>query len=225
MEQQAIAENSVKSDKVIILSVKRGTFRSDDPEKEHNDKEFKLARVPVLEDSEYTCYYCGIKSQKYQEVHHVNDDHSCNEKSNLRTVCCLCHAPFHIGHSGLKKRGSIIYLAGVSQVNLNIIVRTCWIAQDGANEELKAKANKILEYLKQQEKVADQYLTSNAATLSIHLLNMTDEQYQQRGERLEGYLFLPNKSAFTAQLEYWKENLYNKIPTTTWDAIVSSVDF
>jgi len=225
VESNAASKNTTTDDKKIIISVKRGVFRSDDPEKEHSDKAFQAQRKMVLEESNFTCHYCNFKAPKYQEVHHIDDNHSHNERSNLRTACCLCHAPFHIGFSGLKRKGGIIYLEGVSQANLNILVRTAWIAQDGDDEPLKIIANKILEQLKQLESVAERQLTSSPTKLSVHLLNLTDEVYSKRAERLEGYLFYPYKDGFAEQLKYWKENIYNQTPPSTWEAIIKSIDF
>ncbi len=212
-------------DKKIIMSVKRGTYRNDDPEKEHSDERFKTVRLSVLDKSDYTCHYCEIKSKKYLEVHHKNDDHSCNDESNLLPICPLCHAPFHIGYSGIKKKGVIIYTKSISQINLNILVRTLWVAQDGNDPKVKDFADNLLSQLRQKERVAKELLTNDPIMLASQLSNLNDDNYKERESRLDGYLFLPFKEAFLQPLEYWKENIYKHTPPSSWAGVIKDIEF
>lgn len=211
--------------KKIILSVKRGLYRNDDPEKEHSDEKFKIVRTSVLEESDYTCIYCKIRSEKYLEVHHENDDHSCNEKSNLLPICPLCHAPFHVGLSGIKRRGTIIYTKSISQINLNILVRSLWIAQDGDDQKIKDFADNLLLQLRQKERIAKDLLTNDPIMLASQLSNLSDDNYNERESRLDGYLFLPFKEAFIQPLSYWKETVYKHTPPSTWINIIKDISF
>ncbi len=64
--------------------------------KERNQDEWKRIRTQVFKRDNYTCVYCGWKTQRFQQVNHIGaeDNHSLD---NLETVCAACHAVLHIG--------------------------------------------------------------------------------------------------------------------------------
>lgn len=82
---------------VLALGVKSRTWRSG---YEPADHAFREARPRVLERDQHSCVFCGFHSRKWQQVHHVDDDHANNDQANLKTVCSYCHMNFHIGKAG-----------------------------------------------------------------------------------------------------------------------------
>lgn len=76
------------------------------------------------------CYYCGFVADKWQEVHHLNDDHSDNSLENLVTICALCHQSFHLNTVSTTNGGDIIWLPEVSQQDLNHLCRAIFIAEE-----------------------------------------------------------------------------------------------
>lgn len=78
--------------KILRASVMRRSewFKERDPD------EWKLIRTQVFKRDNYTCVYCGWKTQRFQQVNHIGaeDNHSFD---NLETVCAACHAVLHLG--------------------------------------------------------------------------------------------------------------------------------
>ncbi len=62
--------------KPLFLSVKTLNWRMNDRHSQDADMEFSRVRKKALERDAYTCRFCGFKNNKWQEVHHVNDDHA-----------------------------------------------------------------------------------------------------------------------------------------------------
>lgn len=75
-------------------------------------------RKTVLKRNNYTCQECGFVCSSHQEVHHINGDHNDNRLENLETLCTYCHGTQHIGFTGQMKRGVLIWLPELSQVEL-----------------------------------------------------------------------------------------------------------
>lgn len=107
-------------------SAKRSVWRMDDHAGDA-DKEFQSVRRVILEAYDYTCAYCSQTSEKYQEVHHKDDDHKNNAKSNLVCTCPLCHQVFHIGLAGMKDGADIAYLPELTQAEINQLALVTWL--------------------------------------------------------------------------------------------------
>lgn len=197
----------------LELSVKRSIFRHDDPEKEHYDEEFSNTRQSILERDRFTCHYCGLQSRKWQEIHHIDDNHANNTPKNLVTVCVLCHACFHIGFSGQKKRGLIIGLNNpehkIKQSVLNAIVRNLWIGKRSKDTSVSMLCERILEGLVKQVVQTSKLIgTSDPALLGEFLLELPEEKYAKRGDYLKNIFFLPLEEGFKDQVKYWHKTLY-----------------
>ena len=113
----------------LQLSVKRATFRMDDADHKAADAEFKARRQRVLQRAGYTCHYCGFRSKKWQEVHHLNDDHHDNRPENLVCICSYCHAVFHIGRAGIMGEAHLAWLPHFTQVEVNHLCRTLYVLE------------------------------------------------------------------------------------------------
>lgn len=113
----------------LIMSAKRSVWRMHDHAGEA-DKEFKQVRHSILEASDYACAYCTMQSSKYQEVHHLDDDHKNNDPLNLSCTCPLCHQVFHLGLVGMKDGGELVYLPELSQVELNQLALVMWLVTE-----------------------------------------------------------------------------------------------
>lgn len=60
-------------------------------------EEWKKLRLKILRRDNYTCQYCGFRTEKWQLVHHLNGNPNNNEDNNLETICPMCNL---INHSG-----------------------------------------------------------------------------------------------------------------------------
>lgn len=192
----------------ITISVKRSVFRSDDPEKEMANSAYKNIRPEILARDSSTCQFCGFRADKYQEVHHLDDDHSNNDPSNLVTTCCLCHANHHIGFSGLKNRGVLIFLNpdwGFTQASINNLMRLIWVSMDSDDKEISRLCEDVLSRLERCSKAAKDMIGVNElSVLSDFLLGLDESRYASRGTTLSGIYMLPRRDGFLQQIEYWK---------------------
>lgn len=209
--------------KDIVLSVKRSKFRCDDPKSDEANNEFVNIRKSILERDDYTCQFCNFRSQKWQEVHHVDDNHSNNDPSNLITTCSLCHSCHHIGLSGLTNKGIMIYInpsIGVTQAEINQLIRTMWIGEKSTNKELSMACIGVGSRLYKQSVSARTVIgMTDAHVLGDFLLNLDDEKYKSRAKKLEGVYFYPFKDAYKKQLAHWEKEIYSHMSSNDWHDI------
>jgi len=60
-------------------------------------EEWQEIRRNALERDRYTCQYCGHRAEKYQIVHHLDEDPSNNSLDNLTVICQMCNVVMHAG--------------------------------------------------------------------------------------------------------------------------------
>ncbi|MGU3404469.1 HNH endonuclease [Methylobacterium fujisawaense] len=193
----------------IVLSCKTQGWRMHDPDSHEADHVFQTGRQRVLDVQKYTCQYCGFQSQKWQEIHHRNDDHHDNRPENLAVACMYCHMCFHIGLAGHKNEGVLIFLPEMEQADLNCLVRACQVARRAADlgasdaarprpdqdavREYRDAATAILKRLDDRRAKAEELLggVRNPSDLANIMMLMPDDLYAQRHERLHGIRLLP----------------------------------
>ncbi len=82
---------------------------------------WRKIRFRILERDDFTCAYCGFRSEKGQHVNHINGDPKNNDDSNLETICPDCHKVTHAGLWVVKKR--TMKLFAKSKYSQNEIIR------------------------------------------------------------------------------------------------------
>lgn len=219
----------------LILSVKRSVFRKDDSidAQETADEGFKKMRPMALDRDNNTCVFCKFSSPKWQEVHHLDDDHTNNDLKNLKTVCPLCHQVHHLGFAGLRKSGIVVYMPEISQVNLNNLVRSIWIAIVCKEDPWAEVASEIYDGLKSRandtDKILKKYFSnfetkpSDPLTVANALSALDDESYEKRGNLVRDLRLLPLPHPFMSQIEFWKGHISTKIPPKTWKTIHNTI--
>jgi intracellular multiplication protein IcmJ len=195
----------------LVLSVKATNWRMNDEESSLADAEFRHVRLQALDRDQRMCQFCGFQSQKWQEVHHRDDDHSNNALSNLVTTCTFCHMVQHIGLAGRNKEAVLAYIPEIPQDRLHHIVRSILIVNQWALDMEKdrrqktevhraakqmAEAAKSLEdKLRAREADAQKlFNTSEPLELGAILQQMANEHpalYEKRGQILRGLRLLP----------------------------------
>lgn len=73
----------------------------------------------ILQRDQHTCRFCGWYCEEYQEVHHIDGDHTNHHADNLATICPLCHAAVHVGLTAAQGRARLIWEPRVPQHLLN----------------------------------------------------------------------------------------------------------
>lgn len=223
-------------EKELILSANKKAWKMSSTHGTEFDKDFqkkhKAAWTTVWKRDNNRCYYCGFQSTKHQEIHHLNDDHDDNSLDNLVTVCPLCHQNFHLDIVSNTNGGKIIWLPEFSQQELNYLCRAIFIAIEEAEmaeaEDREvvgfAKIAKMLETsLSERSLIVEQHFQSGSSDPSIFanaLINMTEEQYEKRGQTLQSFKLLHLKTRFPVQTKYWKNNLFSNVPVETWTKLI-----
>lgn len=86
----------------LLLSIKRTTFRANDPRSSHADAEYRAKRPAALARGHYTCSACGYVTSAangHMEIHHKDDNHHNNTDDNLVCACETCHPYQHVGQT------------------------------------------------------------------------------------------------------------------------------
>ena len=220
----------------LILSANRKSWKMSSTHGTRFDREYekkhKEVWKSVWERDSYKCYYCNFQSMDYQEIHHLNEDHSDNSKDNLVTICPLCHQSFHLDTASTTSGGKIIWLPEMSQQELNYLSRAIFISieeAEKAEENSKevpgfVKIARMLEgVLSDRALVVEQHFQNGAsdpANFATALLNMPEAKYQKREMFLEPFKILNLRSRFPIQTKYWKEKTFREIPVETWEKII-----
>lgn len=186
-------------------------------------KEHVAVRKMALKRDDYTCQFCGFKAMKFQEAHHLDDNHNNNTIENIVTACPLCHLCHHVGFAGIKSTGRLIKLDGISQAQLNSLVRTLWVGSQSKSPTAFSSCNTILERLNACSSNAKKVLgTTCPGVLGEFLLSIDDETYASRDKHQQGILLLPLKNGFQKQIEYWSKTSFKSTKPETWTRLAVS---
>lgn len=233
----------------LVLSVKAKNWRQTDHLADKADEDFVKVRLRALQRDNYTCQGCGFKSSKYQEVHHLDDDHHNNSLTNLATVCSFCHNCQHIGFAGMNKEAVLIYLPEFTQAEVNHTVRIKLVAErffqlskddiHAANvkqrlaRQVYDAASSVFQAMEERQDEARARLdTSDPAELGDALLQLDDVVYAKRTDFLAGIRLLPlgkrtvnGEDQMRKMVDTWMENtgaFYGLLPST-WHTLTTSI--
>lgn len=184
------------------------------------DRRYIAVRSTILERDDQTCGFCGFRALKFQEVHHLDDNHGNNAPKNLLTACCLCHLCFHLGMAGIKDAGTIVWCPEIPQADLNNLCRSIFVAVANRGKHEDA-ARKLYESLEARAAIIREELgegACNPGSIGQAFLEMTDEQYGTRNKRLPGLRLLPKMSAFGKQIAFWQSDplAYGSLADNDW---------
>ncbi len=210
----------------LLLSATRSSWQVPANHGTDSDKNVKMKEVrhAVLERDDYTCQFCGFKAKKWQEIHHLNDNHNDFVQSNLVTACAFCHQCFHLGLAGSTAGGELIWLPEIEQADLNHLVRSIFVARYFEGGKLFNAARSIYDTLSSQRRAfMEQHFSagsSNPANLGQVLLKMKTEDYEKRATFLKNIKLIPSESRFQVQIKYWAESVYRDLPPDSWENLL-----
>ncbi len=194
-----------------VFGVKRTVWRKDDEHADVADAGFTTVRTEVLQRDNYTCRFCGFKAGKYQEVHHIDDNHKNNDPQNLLTVCNLCHQVHHLGMCAMRNGGFIAAIPELTQTEVNNLVRAIHVAEYVADAAVRDKLKSLFAIF--QFRGCDTLKAlygvdiSNPYALAETLSTCPDDIYAKRAELFAPLRLVASKEAFHAgQLEYYAAN-------------------
>lgn len=213
-----------------VLGVKRKVWRRDDEHAPDTDAAFQKIRGTIFQRDTYTCVFCTFKAAKYQEVHHLDDDHTNNSESNLITACTLCHQVFHLGMCGMRYAGFLAAIPELTQTEVNHIARAVFVSQMdvlGASQEARERLQSL--YAIFEFRGADTLKQlfgvdiSEPLTFAQLLADPTafpDDVYARRTELLGPLRLVPTRGAFHAgQLEYYAHHCRASFLPANWSAL------
>lgn len=208
-----------------ILGVKRKLWRKDDEHADASDLEFLEKRKSVFSRDNYTCRFCTFKASKFQEVHHLDDDHSNNEMSNLITVCNLCHQVFHLGMCAMRGSGFIAAIPELTQTEINNIARAIFVSEFSGTNQLNNKLKSLyaLFQFRGVDTLKNLYGVdiSTPYALAEVLSTCPDEVYENRGKIFSLLRVVPTKEAFShGQIEFYAANQKNNFDPKAWSAML-----
>jgi len=233
--------------KKISLSVKCKGFRETGDFE--SDKVFtQELKNHIKERDQGACSYCGDTFQKYQEVHHKDDDHTNSDPQNLETVCALCHACHHIGLAGVQGRGVIAYLPEMTQTQINssykmlmaigqqpaiheyskyVVNAEPWCVLKAPFSDDKANPNIIGSIIQARVAIVENEYHegwSNPAVLGNMLLSLDDTSYARRDDVIGDLRLVPTIAGYSNQIEHWRSWFIKTKPISTWSRIAADLE-
>lgn len=180
-----------------------------------NDEDPRMMKIidKIFERDKYTCQFCGWRSKKYQEIHHLDHNHDNFNEKNLVTACPCCHQVFHLPSVSLSKGGVMIWLPEIPQNVLNNLCINLFMAME--NPEMENMAKSIYIDLERRKDFVNQYISNNniygydPAIFAEALIELQEHE-NIVSKFHENLRILPNPNKFKTQILHWvKEKKIN----------------
>lgn len=216
----------MSKERKLILEASRSTWemRINHGTELDKTKKMKEMRGKILKRDNCTCQFCGFRSVKYQEIHHINHDHDDYSESNLETICPLCHQAFHLSTASITIGGDIIWLPEISQEQLNQLCIAIFIAEQSEDKKWKGPAKSLMASLLSRTEFVNQNIANKASDPAIFadaLLKMPKDFMEQKKDIISCFKLLPQANRFAHQIKYWSENgVYKKLTLDKWFGII-----
>lgn len=211
----------------LILSASRASWAASPQHGTQFEKHRVLTpalKAKVFERDKHTCRGCTWRSEKFQEIHHRNDDHSDHRESNLETLCPLCHQVFHLPIAAATNGGTIIWLPEMSQATLNLLCIGLFVAMKHNKGKHAGTARTLFSVLEARKTFVDEHLgRSDPGVLAQVLLNLEPDAYARREDFVGHLRLLPYPSRFEVQIDYWSASQFEKFPEASWDALLPAL--
>lgn len=195
-----------------LVGIKRKLWRKDDEHADIHDKAFDTIRTEVLKRDGHACCFCHFRSSKYQEVHHLDDDHTHNTMDNLVTACTLCHQVFHVGLAGMRGAGYFAVLPELTQTEVNHIVRTIYVGEKIEEQSIRDKYTSLLAIFESRgSDLAKRTFVGTDFSQPLVLAPMLsefDDIFDRRGIHFQDLRLVATREAFhPGQLDYYVANM------------------
>lgn len=173
----------------------------------------------TLKESDYTCAYCGFRSENFQKA--IPKDWAVNDPREgvLVTACVFCEQCFTLEQVGQMASGALIWLPEIDQAALNHLMRAIYVLRakkDRVPESIRDSAERAYEALLARRGEAKRRLgTDDPSMLASALLeHIGEEAYRKRGAKLEGVRVMPldrrivsgnggDSDQFPKIIDYW----------------------
>jgi intracellular multiplication protein IcmJ len=209
-----------------VLRVKKSLWRREDPESGGKPTVPPDIRKLVIERDRGGCAHCGFAAEKWQEIHHLDDDHHNNDPNNLATLCPWCHGCHHVGFMGMSGKMRLIHLPGIRQTTIFHFVRILFVgAAIDFDDKMKigSACRSLYGILASRTKdvvAAFGPESDNPAGLgNILLENEVPE------DRIAGFRLIPEKGKVWQPLvQYWARSVFADHPPLIWAGVLSQIE-
>lgn len=146
----------------------------------------------VFDRDKHTCQCCRFKSEKYQEIHFLDNDRKNLAMDNMATVCIFCHQCFNLDLVTQMRSGVLIWLPEMSQADLHHLARAIYVARISQGPMAEAARKTLDALMARREEAKRRIQTDDPYVLSMVLKDyLTSRHYGERGEKLEGIRLFP----------------------------------
>lgn len=229
----------------LVMSAKMTRHRDGRATDEHADIEFLRIRPSILDRDEHTCRFCGFSAPHYMEVHHLDDDHTNNDPSNLVTASPFCHMSQHIGRAGVTGEAVLISWPSatdpakpaMSQADFNLLCYVLYTSRGDDKHPLSRTAAGLLKELDSlQRRAHTDFKTSRPDILASMLREMhasTPIIYERRQEIFDRHaiLLMPTgkrsgdggADLFAKMKRAWRGTAFLGLPLESWETLLAAM--
>jgi len=198
----------------IKMTAKQGSWTRFNSRKQ--SKGFAASANRIFQRDNYTCQYCGFRSEKFQEVVNLDQNYSNNKLSNWVTACPFCAQCFFIDSLEMDEHfgGTLIYLPEITQGDLNNFCRVVFCALQ-KNSAYKAQLQAIYLSLKDRAKSVETAMGPRTSEPHIYgqaILDCGVPFEQINPVPLSPIRLLPARGPFKEVIEYWTQEIYSRFP-------------
>jgi len=182
------------------------------------DRREKLVKLrpKILMRDNNTCQACGLKTDHWQEMHHINGQHRDDRESNLETRCPLCHQLAHLPQASACGGGKIIWLPEWSQIELNKMCVALFVALRSTQHRWHGMAKSLYSMLETRAVIMHDVMGSSDPGMFSKIVIGLPEQHQQKA--LNSVRLLPHPARFQHVIDDWSARLFP--PHDQWEQLV-----
>lgn len=149
-------------------------------------------RQKVFQRDDNTCRYCGFKSEKYQDVHFINNNPKDTHFDNMATSCIFCHQCFNLKKVSDMKSGVLIWMPEMSQADLHHVARAIYVARISQGS-MADTAKKALDVIRERREHAKDRLNTDDPYILASVMEdfLLPKHYANRGKKLDGIKLFP----------------------------------
>ncbi len=213
---------------MTFLPLTLGVRRNPDAEKGASKSSPQLTKSQIektLKRDDYTCRFCGFRSEQYQRV--IACD---TADQDLVTSCTFCEQCVMLERAGMMGSGVLIWLPEIAQAELNHIVRAIYVARSDEGQIVEL-ATRAFDALMSRRTDAKKRLGSDDPLLLATILHesLADDEIKQAIIKLDGVRLMPldkqmvrgrkgDANQFPQLVKFWRSDKgpYGQMPPEKW---------